>query len=246
MTNLDAHEDHLRDTVYFTKTRWPCYELLLTDLRELSKEAGRVLALERRFKRDSRLEPYFWQFTSVECQEAAIAKQWAPLYVKDTPQLIIIHNLIHHIRDVEGFMADVCRRILPPGGRLYVFEPLLRELHQEPHHWQMFTPYGMADLFRRHGVNVTSTSRTGDPFEAAAYCIDQALQYIPEDSRRYTHKIGEKTPLGSSSSMDIFAWKMRVAFKHIMERPKSGLDRNLERENTSFPTAYSVIGRKPA
>lgn len=245
--NVDAHEDFLRDTVYFTKTRWPFYELLLADLRNLSAEEGPVWALERRFNKESRLTPYFQNFGSIECQKVAKAQTWWPLYMADQtrPVLVVIHNLLHHVRDVEGFMADVCKRILAPGGRLYVFEPLFRELHQEPDHWQMFTPYGMMDLMRRHGLHVETTQRTGDAFEAAAYCLDQALQYIPERALRYVHNPTEPRLMGSSSGMDVFAWKMRVALKHLMERPVQGLDVNQVREHTSFPTAYSVVGRRP-
>jgi SAM-dependent methyltransferase len=236
--SIQQHEEFLRRTVYFTETRWPFYELLLSDLRRLSVERGIVMAIERCFDKESRVKPYFTNFTSIEAQSIATYSEWFPLHVPQRPALILIHNLIHHTRDVDGLMADVAR-ILKPEGRLYVFEPTFRELHQEPNHWQHFTPYGMEDLLHRHGLIIEETRRTGDAFEAALYCLDQALEYIPDNGQGWT------AFKGGTECFDTFRWKIKAAMQTLSRRPRKGMETNLIRENTSFPTAYSVIGRKP-
>lgn len=237
--SIQQHEEHLRRTVYFTDTRWPFYELLLSDLKRLSVERGHVMAIERRFNKESRIRPYFTNFTSIEAQEIATHSKWRSVHVTQPFDLVIIHNLIHHTRDVSGLIADTVR-ILKPEGRLYVFEPTFRELHQEPHHWQHFTPYGMEDLLHRHGLVIEDTRRTGDAFEAALYCLDQALEYIPDNGR------GWSKFEGGTESFDTFRWKIKALMQTLKRRPRKGMEDNRIRENTSFPTAYSVTGRKPA
>jgi SAM-dependent methyltransferase len=247
MKSIEKQEAWLRGNVYYTKSRWPFYELLLKDLRRLSSEKGRTLAVERCFRTDSRLAPYFWNFESFEAEYAAKQQEWEPLPNLVQPDLVVIHNLIHHTRDVNGLIADMAR-ILRPDGRIYVFEATFRELHQEPYHWQMFTPYGMQDLLERHGFEVEDERRTGDPFEAALYCLDQGLQYIPDTAYGYREseiKQGRKEHKPASDCFQTFAWKVRTCIQHLQRRPRKGMELNLERPNSSFPTAYSMTARKP-
>lgn len=247
MRTIEQQEQFLRGNVYFTKSRWPFYELLLKDFRRLSKEMGRTVALERCFHDASRLTPYFHDFTSIECEYAAKQFEWEPLIMEPRPRLIVIHNLIHHTRDIPGMMANAYDA-LTPSGRIYVFEATFRELHQEPYHWQMFTPYGMRDLLERHGFEVEDERRTGDAFEAAQYCLDQALQYIPDTAYGYRANEIKQRQEEDKQSVECFrtlTWKICVAIQHLKGRPRKGLELNLKRPTSSFPTAYSIIARKP-
>ncbi len=247
MNSIDKQEAFLRGAVYFTKSRWPFYELLLSDMRRLSGEKGRTVAIERCFDEPSRFAPYFWNFASAECEWAAKQMEWEPLWLRPKPALILIHNLIHHTRDIPGLMNNVFDA-LEPNGRIYVFEATFRELHQEPYHWQMFTPYGMRDLLERHGFTVEDERRTGDAFEAAIYCLDQGLQYIPDTAYGYREseiKQGRKEHKPASDCFQTFAWKVRTCIQHLQRRPRKGMDLNRERPTSSFPTAYSMTARKP-
>ena len=118
-------------------------------------------------------------------------------------------------------------RILKPGGQGYLFEPLLRELHQIPDDYLRYTPWGCRAALRRAGLTLDRYETTGGPFEAIAYCWNQALEYVPDDERAAMERWFQEEHLPA-----LLEWNAR--FKT-----------NLRRDYTAFPTAFSVHFRKP-
>ncbi len=96
--------------------------------------------------------------------------------------LLLIPNVIHHVRKQDEMFAEFAR-LLKPGAVGYLFEALLRELHQQPDDYLRYTPYGFESMLTRHGLRMTDWRPAGGPFEAIAYCWVQALQYLPPDER---------------------------------------------------------------
>ena len=45
------------------------------------------------------------------------------------------------------------KRILKKNGKVYIFEPLVRELHQVPEDYYRITPYGFKKLLRKYGFS---------------------------------------------------------------------------------------------
>ena len=62
---------------------------------------------------------------------------------------------------------------------IYIFEPLLRELHQMPEDYGRFTPYILEKL-SKIGFKKIKYEFTGGPFTSIAYFVDQAIQYFPK------------------------------------------------------------------
>ena len=62
------------------------------------------------------------------------------LNLKKFGDLILVPNLMHHIPDIEIFFTQI-KDILKKNNIVY-FEPLVRELHQEPDDYYRITPYG--------------------------------------------------------------------------------------------------------
>ena len=139
--------------------------------------------------------------------------------------LLLIPNLVHHVANQSG-MFNEAFRITKPGGHLFVFEPILRELHQEPDDFLRYTPYGMTQSLEAVGFKIIETKTTGGPFTAIAYCWNQALQYIPEHER--------------------VTWSewFKVHFKDLQVL-ESKYTKNLVRNYTSFPTAFAIRCMKP-
>ena len=75
-------------------------------------------------------------------------------------------------------------RLLKKGGTGYIFEALLRELHQVPDDYLRYTPWGFETILARHGLKMTEWKPAGGAFEAIAYCWVQALQYMPPEERQ--------------------------------------------------------------
>ena len=141
---------------------------------------------------------------------------------KNSADLIIIPNLMHHIFDHENLLSQ-CKRILKKNGKLYIFEPTLREIHQAPDDYFRFTPFSLREILKKVGFSKSTHNLCGGPFTAAAYCLDQALQYIPKNKKK--------------------EFKKKFFNKSINQflNYEKNFSRNLERKNTIFPMSFSVL-----
>lgn len=253
--SCQKHLEVLTNRVFEVNTRYPQFKLLLDDLLDLSTShtAKNVVALERTllYGGFSLFAPLFssTSFSSIDCSPPSADHRGAynsemindedfikyPFdircylphinYPSSTADLVIIPNLVHHVADQHAFFKEATR-ILKPNGMLYIFEPLVRELHQEPDDYIRYTPYGLENLLRSYSFDAFKTSTIGGPFQVIDYCWQQALQYLPAD--------------------------LRAEYQHWLQsehRPKlSYLDRtyktNIVKTDSSFPTAFSLTSRK--
>ena len=139
--------------------------------------------------------------------------------------LIIIPNLIHHLKNSDDILIKSFQ-LLRKGGKVYIFEPILREIHQKPDDYIRYTPYGMRTKLSSVGYKNVKFKTTGGPFSSTIYCLDQAIQYLPRKLRtNYSNKIFPKF------------------YKKFMNFEKK-YKINKVRKHTIFPTAFSIIGKK--
>ena len=143
----------------------------------------------------------------------------------ESADLVIIPNLIHHVGDQYSLFSEV-KRILRKGGLLYIFEPLVREIHQMPDDFLRYTPYGLKNYLENFDFIIDKTETIGGPFEVISYCWQQALQYLPEEVQS--------------------KYKEWFFKEHNEELKKLGAkyQYNLVKSNSSFPTAFSVLAHK--
>jgi len=127
----------------------------------------------------------------------------------------------------EAMFKEIAR-IVKPGGRVYVFESILRELHQIPDDYLRYTPFGMRNMLESVGLVPEDVKQEGGPFSAVAYCWVQALQYFPEAERATMQK-----------------WFDEEEFPRLMRWDEQHTE-NKVRDHTSFPVGYSIISHKPA
>ena len=251
---IKNHEKILINKIFFSNSKWPHFELLINDIKKISKkkEFKNILSLERGglYGGISLFAPYFnkKKFISIDCSPKKILKRGAynGKFVKDKKlikipldkynsyknirmkensiDLIVIPNLLHHIFDFENLFKQ-CKKILKKNGSLYLFEPTLRELHQKPEDYFRFTPYGIEKCLQKLGFKISKTNLNGGPFSAAAYCLDQAKQYIPNNKiRKYDNMFNIKK------------------LKDLIKMDKT-YKRNLMRKNSSFPVSFSVLAK---
>ena len=252
--DLILHEKILRNEIFFTETKWPHFNLLFEDIKKLSNKLPKnktVVSLERNrlYGGISLFAPFFKQnFISIDCFTKNLFKRGAynkhltknnkllKIYNnysfhykniklrKNLADLVIIPNLIHHIEDLNKLILQT-RKILKPNGLIYIFEPLIRELHQEPEDYVRFTPYGLKGKLKRKGFERFNIQYDGGPFTATAYCWDQALQYMPKKMRVKKLKWLNKNIL--------YLKKLDKKYK-----------KNLVRKNTTFPMSFSLLAVK--
>ena len=247
---IDDHENYLRNNIFYTNNKWPQYNLLIDDIKTLSKNTKknkRILFIERRnlYGDVSLLAPFFNVnfLRSIEYSTKNILKR--KIYVKNLKQekkiivkkfkdeklkknfydLIIIPNVIHHTENVE-LLLKKSFNYLRKKGQIYIFEPILREIHQEPDDFLRFTPMGMKKKLENIGFKKIKYKTTGGAFSSTIYCLDQAIQYLPSNLRKdYSKKIFPKF------------------FKKFMNFEKK-YTKNKIRKHSKFPTAFSIIGIK--
>jgi SAM-dependent methyltransferase len=253
---IDAHVAMLEERVFQVRTKWPHFRLLLADARRLAEElpAGAVVAsLERTllYGGYSLFAPIFARqnFISVDCSpDTADARGAYNGSMIDDPRTIripyshrgrevatglpdahcdavLVPNLVHHVADQARLFGEVAR-VVKPGGRAYVFEPILRELHQMPDDYLRYTPYGLRNVLDGVGFDAERIETEGGPFQAIAYCWEQALQYFPEEER--TRQA---------------TWFWNEHFPQLL-RWDEAHRRNLVRKFTSFPVAFSILARR--
>ena len=251
--NLKTHENFLRENVFFTKNKWPHFDLLFSDIKNYSKKLPikkTVVSLERNrlYGGISLFGPFFRQkFIAVDCYSDTLYKRGAynkhlvknkkviKVYKnftfhykkiklsRNSADLVLIPNLIHHIEDLQLIFKQI-KKILKNRGKIYIFEPLIRELHQEPEDFGRFTPHGLKNTLKKFGFKNFKVKYCGGPFTASAYCWDQAIQYLPKKIRKKNAK-----------------WLKKMS--HLIKLD-SKYKKNLLRKNTSFPMSFSIEAQK--
>jgi len=255
---VQAHLAFLHEKIFQTGTKWPQFKRMLEDVANLASslpDGADVLILERAYVYggDSLFAPLFpkQKMEVVDCELQTTAKRdgyqksWtndprcihvkadrrAPITATGLPDkcadALLVPNVVHHVADQDGMFREMAR-LLRPGGTGYIFEALVRELHQAPDDYVRYTPWGFGEVLRRQGLDMTGWTPTGGPFEAIAYCWIQALQYLPETERKERER-----------------WFYERHFPELLKLDVS-YPTNTFRPHTSFPVAYSIHFRRPA
>lgn len=136
--------------------------------------------------------------------------------------LLIIPNLVHHVKD-QAFMFQEISRVIKPHGYIYIFEGLVREIHQYPDDFIRYTPEGMKINLENVGFENIFIKTEGGPFQVLAYCWMQALQYLDGNKKIQYEK-----------------WFHDTHFQELMNLD-SQFKVNLCKPNSSFPAAFSLL-----
>jgi SAM-dependent methyltransferase len=244
------HENFLRNEIFFTEKKWPHFNLIFNDLKKLSKEMkanSKIISFERNnlYGGVSLFGPFFnkQNFISVDCISPKLKKRGSYNKIdklskiivkkknyqfdyrkiklkKNLADLIIIPNLMHHIEEIETLFKQV-RSILKKNGKVYIFEPLVRELHQVPEDYYRITPYGFKILLSKYNFSNFRVKYEGGPFTAIGYCWDQAIQFLPKSLRDKKMR-----------------W-LNKEMKNFIQLDKK-YKKNKVRKNTIFPMSFSL------
>jgi len=253
---LLEHINLLKEKVFQIETKWPQFKLLLNDIINITNDLEHeknIISLERNhlYGGFSLFAPVFkyQNFISIDCSPSSAEERGAynkdmvddPRFIKiptkyrfdiesidldsNIADMILVPNLIHHIKN-QSKMFEEFGRLLKKGGSVYIFEPLVREIHQAPDDFVRYTPHGLEEELRKKGFSNFKTNTEGGPFQVISYCWSQALQYIPKKDRK-----------------EIKNWYEDKHFKFLMDLDKK-YKNNLDRKFTTFPASYSLLAKK--
>ena len=253
---LIQHENILRKEVFFVEKKWPHFDILFKNIKQISKRLKKnsvVVSLERGslYGNISLFAPFFFnqKFISIDCSGKKILKRgfYNKKYVSNEKiiKIPIDHHFNHKNIKLKNNIADCIivpnlihhindhnklfvkiKKILKRNGFLYIFEPTIRELHQIPEDYIRYTPYGLEDRLKKIGFKRFEHEVSGGPFTAIAYCWDQALQYLPPSLRNKKSK-----------------WFYNKHFKSLIKLERK-YKKNLVRKNTTFPVSFSIMAYK--
>lgn len=134
---------------------------------------------------------------------------------------VVIPNLIHHFKNQEELYAQVYRS-LKPSGQIVVYEPTIRELHQEPHDYLRFTPYGLKEYLARAGFTNFTTRTEGNAYRALEYIL-QVMSMAREDSN-HLRKVRD--------------------IMQLIDQLESDFPDAIVKNYSSFPTSFLLCGSK--
>ncbi len=83
---------------------------------------------------------------------------------------VLCFNALYIVENMEGVLLEM-RRILAPGGKLFISMPFISNEMPEPHDYRRLTKEGLVILFRRAGFTKFEIMRFGERFSSAAYLL---------------------------------------------------------------------------
>lgn len=84
--------------------------------------------------------------------------------------------LEHLMMPAQGF-AEV-RRVLRPSGYLFITVPFMHQIHQAPHDYYRYTPYGLKALAEQAGFDTLDIRPGGGYFRAVVHVIEQVPSIV--------------------------------------------------------------------
>ena len=81
---------------------------------------------------------------------------------------VICLNAFEHYRDPPA-VAEEIRRVLRPGGKLFIHTAFMQPLHEAPHHYFKCTKYGLEEWLKRFNLEQMHVSNTLNPAYAFSW-----------------------------------------------------------------------------
>jgi len=78
----------------------------------------------------------------------------------DSVDTVLANQTLEHVSNTDFYLRE-CYRVLRPGGVLILTAPMQWRHHEVPYDFLRFTKYGLIELLKRNGFEITSMASTG-------------------------------------------------------------------------------------
>jgi SAM-dependent methyltransferase len=82
-------------------------------------------------------------------------------------ETVLCTEVLEHVPGARAAVSEIAR-VLADGGHAVVTMPLLYPLHEEPHDYRRYTPYGLRAIFDPAGLEIVEERRMATGLRAAA------------------------------------------------------------------------------
>lgn len=151
--------------------------------------------------------------------------------------LVLCTQVLEHV-PAPGKVLSELRRVLKPGGALWISAPLSFHEHEIPHDYFRYTQYGWTQMIADAGLELVSIEWLQGYFGTVAYQLNQARHYLPVTPRAYGGGIAGM--LGGMFSMLMRPLFLGAAWVY------SRLDMRHRYTAGGHPLDYCVIARRPS
>ena len=98
---------------------------------------------------DSKVGPEDWDYSQVIESDIADMR----FLDDESIDLVLLIHVLEHIPDPDEVLPEL-HRVMKNDGSLFLSVPMMSSLHQEPHDYYRYTPYGIKDVFNRNGFQL--------------------------------------------------------------------------------------------
>ncbi len=138
---------------------------------------------------------------------------------------VLLTQVLEHVPDPPRVLSEL-RRVLRPGGRLYLSAPLVWELHELPFDFYRYTSVGLEHLLHAAGFEEVSVEPRNDCFSTLAQLM-----------RNMSHVMG-RAPDGLDDRREVAARLLRDLARQVAELAPLDVERTL-------PLGYAAVATRP-
>jgi len=143
--------------------------------------------------------------------------------------LVLCTETLEHLARPARVLAEL-RRVLAPGGTLALTVPFLHPVHQAPHDYYRYTPYGLRHLLGEAGFEVESLEAAGGFFTFLHLQLGDLPSHLP---------LGLKASAGS-----LLGWPFRAFVRGAAAILRAGVGALLRLDSGEVrPLHYLVLAR---